>query len=97
MGAPLILRTLPAEGTETGLRLLRHADEVARLEATLAADLGEAPAGPLAPPIRAVYDAIRVARSPRAAVRPSVENSAVTGRSMVITGWSLIIVTLPAA
>lgn len=47
VGAPLVLRTHPATATETGLRLLRHADEIARLEATLADDLGRAAEGPL--------------------------------------------------
>lgn len=45
VGAPLVLRTHPARATATGTRLLRHADEVARLDATLAADLGRAPEG----------------------------------------------------
>lgn len=38
-GAPLVHRTQPCVGTEAGQRLLRHADEVALLEAELARDL----------------------------------------------------------
>ncbi len=42
-GATLVHRGPPARGTATGLRLARHADDRAILEAALAADLGRAP------------------------------------------------------
>ena len=45
-GSVLVLRGVPCRPTATGLRLYRHAEEVERLEATLARDLGEAPEGP---------------------------------------------------
>ncbi|WP_298430935.1 ArgP/LysG family DNA-binding transcriptional regulator [uncultured Jannaschia sp.] len=44
-GGPVLTRTRPAEATPLGLRLLRHARDVAALQADLAADLG-ATAGP---------------------------------------------------
>lgn len=42
-GTLLIRRGAPCQATETGLRLIRHHDEVALLERTLARDLGLAP------------------------------------------------------
>lgn len=39
LGTPLVHRTQPCTGTAAGQRLLRHADEVALLEAALARDL----------------------------------------------------------
>lgn len=42
-GTLLIRRGQPCQATETGLRLIRHQDEVALLERTLAQDLGLAP------------------------------------------------------
>lgn len=42
MGTTLIRRGQPSRATEAGLRLIRHHDEVALLERTLAADLGRA-------------------------------------------------------
>lgn len=41
VGSPLVLRGTPAQATETGLRLARHARDVALLEADLARDLGQ--------------------------------------------------------
>jgi LysR family transcriptional regulator (chromosome initiation inhibitor) len=46
MGAALIRRGQPAQGTIAGLRLARHAAEVGLLEAALAADLGAKAAAP---------------------------------------------------
>lgn len=40
IGALLIRRGTPCQATETGLRLIRHHDEIALLERTLAQDLG---------------------------------------------------------
>jgi LysR family transcriptional regulator, chromosome initiation inhibitor len=45
-GALLIRRGQPCQATETGLRLIRHHDEVALLERTLAADLPGLAPGP---------------------------------------------------
>lgn len=42
-GTLLIRRGTPCQATETGLRLVRHHDEIALLERTLAQDLGLAP------------------------------------------------------
>ena len=46
LGAVLVIRTQPARATEAGARLLRHADEVARLAREVAGDLGLTEGGP---------------------------------------------------
>ncbi len=43
VGAPLIIRSTPARGTDQGLRLARHAQERALLDAQLDAELARAP------------------------------------------------------
>ena len=40
VGSVLVIRGQPCSGTEAGLRLARHAEEVALLERTLAQDMG---------------------------------------------------------
>lgn len=44
VGTPLVIRSTPARGTEHGLRLARHAQERALLDAGLDAELGRSPA-----------------------------------------------------
>lgn len=44
IGAPLVIRSTPARGTDQGLRLARHAQERALLDAGLEADLRRTPA-----------------------------------------------------
>jgi len=46
VGAVLVVREQPARATEAGARLLRHADEVARLARDVAEDLGLTGSGP---------------------------------------------------
>ena len=43
VGAPLVIRSTPARGTDQGQRLARHAQERALLDAGLAAELGHSP------------------------------------------------------
>ena len=43
VGAPLVIRSAPARGTDQGQRLARHAQERALLDAGLAAELGHSP------------------------------------------------------
>ena len=57
-GTVLVLRGSPCRATETGLRLYRHAEEVERLEATLAKDLGDGPEGPRTVRIAANADSL---------------------------------------
>jgi LysR family transcriptional regulator, chromosome initiation inhibitor len=45
-GTVLVLREQPCRATPTGARLVRHAEELARLDRDLAAELGRAAAGP---------------------------------------------------
>ncbi|MEM0947422.1 MAG: LysR family transcriptional regulator ArgP [Pseudomonadota bacterium] len=47
VGSPALVRGTPCTPTAIGLRLYRHAEEVARLEATLTTDLGAASTAPL--------------------------------------------------
>ncbi|OWU85151.1 LysR family transcriptional regulator [Oceanicola sp. 22II-s10i] len=47
VGQPLVLRGSPCTGTETGLRLARHAEDVALMEARALADIGADQPGPV--------------------------------------------------
>ncbi len=57
VGAVLVIRGQPCKGTEAGLRLARHADEVALLERTLTLDLGRGALGGRMPTIRIAVNA----------------------------------------
>lgn len=57
VGTVLIIRGQPCRGTEAGLRLARHADEVALLERTLTLELGREAIGGRIPTIRIAVNA----------------------------------------
>ncbi|PJI43041.1 MAG: ArgP/LysG family DNA-binding transcriptional regulator [Rhizobium sp.] len=57
VGAVLVIRGQPCKGTEAGLRLARHADEVALLERTLSLDLGRGALDGRMPTIRIAVNA----------------------------------------
>lgn len=57
LGTVLVRRGPPATGTEAGMRLFRHAEELALLEAALAADLGPVPQTGALPVIRLAVNA----------------------------------------
>lgn len=57
VGAVLVIRGQPCKGTEAGLRLARHADEVALLERTLTLELGRGALDDRMPTIRIAVNA----------------------------------------
>lgn len=57
VGSVLVIRGQPCRGTEAGLRLARHAEEVALLERTLAQDMGRAVTDGRMPTIRIAVNA----------------------------------------
>lgn len=57
IGTILVVRGQPCRGTEAGLRLARHAEEVALLERTLSEDMGRSVSGGHLPTIRIAVNA----------------------------------------
>ncbi len=57
IGTVLVVRGQPCRGTEAGLRLARHAEEVALLERTLGEDMGRPVSGGRLPTIRIAVNA----------------------------------------
>lgn len=57
IGTVLVVRGQPCRGTEAGLRLARHAEEVALLERTLSEDMGRPVSGGHLPTIRIAVNA----------------------------------------
>lgn len=57
IGTVLVVRGQPCRGTEAGLRLARHAEEVALLERTLSEDMGRSVSGGHLPTIRIAVNA----------------------------------------